>query len=76
MNYQKGRLGTFVDLILWGKGMARLVSILILEKGEHELIAPAFIKNIERGEDFKVLQFSKMDLLDSAEEKKEEDEGK
>lgn len=51
--------------------MARLVSILILEKGEHELIQPAFVKNIERGGDFKVLQFSKMDLLSTKEEKNE-----
>jgi len=49
--------------------MARLVSILVLEE-ESELVEPAFIKSLERSGDFKVLQFSKMDLLDSNDEEK------
>lgn len=50
--------------------MARLVSILVLEEKESELVEPAFIKSLERSGDFKVLQFSKMDLLDSNDEEK------
>jgi len=54
--------------------MARLVSILVLEEKESELVEPAFIKWLERSGDFKVLQFSKMDLLDSNNEKEEDEE--
>jgi len=51
--------------------MSRLVSILILEEGEYEVIQSEFIKWLERSGNFKVLQFNRTDLSNTREEEDE-----